>query len=60
MKKLDLSTQEGLKALKAKAKSYGHYAEFLQVVELIEIVEELRGPEEASKALEEQRKKLGW
>jgi len=42
-KKIDLSTQEGLDLLKAKARSYGHYAEFLQVMELIEEVEKLRG-----------------
>lgn len=41
-KRIDLSTQEGLDKLKAKAKDYGHYAEFLQVAELITEVENLR------------------
>ena len=58
MKKIDLSTQEGLDLLKAKAKSYGHYAEFLQVMELIEEVESLR--RDPSDSAYEASKKLGW
>ena len=57
-KKIDISTQEGLDLLKAKAKSYGHYAENLQVLELISEIESLRfDPEDTC---HEFAKKLGW
>jgi hypothetical protein len=57
-KKIDISTQEGLNLLKAKAKFYGHYADNLQVSELIEEIERLRfDPEDTC---HEFAKKLGW
>lgn len=42
MKKIDISTQEGLDLLKTKAKYYGHYTEQLQVLELIQEIERLK------------------
>jgi hypothetical protein len=42
MKKIDISTQEGLDELKEKAKYYGHYAEALQVLDLIGEIERNR------------------
>ena len=64
-KKIDISTQEGLDLLKAKAKSYGHYADNLQVLELIGEIEKLRLIEQCNEDFmhmnaEAARKKFGW
>lgn len=71
-KDIDIKTQEGLDLLKAKAKSYGHYADNLQVLELIGEIEKLRLIEQCNEVAlsaaedfmhmnaEAARKKFGW
>ena len=62
MKKIDISTQEGLDQLKEKAKYYGHYADALQVLELIGIVENSRADSEiaAHEAARKFAEEMSW